>query len=186
MRRPDHARRHADLATRLRIIDDKICQLIERIEGVERSGPVQKDERMLSAVHESGHAVIARALGQPVERASLSNVYTRYRRGDQRAHRRELAIALAGLLAEHYYRPTTPIERDSLWRTAGRIDLANIRRHLAAGGGADVSVVARQVAALVRQRWSTILHAACALHARGMLSGDEVDALLVEEEGGAK
>jgi hypothetical protein len=79
-------------------------------------------------------------------------------------------------VAESCYRRTTRVQRRLLWREHWHGDLANLRRNLAACDG-DAAALARQVDALVRQRWPAILRVACALHARGMLSGDEVDAL---------
>jgi hypothetical protein len=139
----------------------------DRVKGRSIPRPVQTDEETLIAIHEAAHAVTARLLGHEVIHARLSaplsGVSTNHC-GDRRAHLRELAIALAGPLAEHYYRPTTRLERSTLWRMAWRIDLANIRRNIIAAGGADVRVVAVKVAALVDKHWSAILRVARALH----------------------
>ena len=47
---------------------------------------------MIEAVHEAGHAVVARLLAQPVKRTALAGVTTRYRRGDTKAHRQQAII----------------------------------------------------------------------------------------------
>ena len=112
-------------------------------------------EQTLTAVHESGHAVIARAIGHGVVSVSLDGARTRYRRGDHHAHLCEAMVALAGPLAEQHYRPTTPAEREALWRHHWRRDLDNARRH-AEACAMDGQWVGRQVRALVRRHWPAI------------------------------
>jgi hypothetical protein len=63
---------------------------------------------MIEAVHEAGHAVVARLLAQPVKRTALAGVTTRYRRGDTKAHRQQAIIALAGPCAEDRHTGYTP------------------------------------------------------------------------------
>jgi hypothetical protein len=82
-----------------------------------------------TAIHEAGHAVVARAVSHEVLRVSLADgVRTRYRRGDRHAHPCEAMVALGGPLAEQHYRPTTSAQWEALWRDEWHGDLDNARR----------------------------------------------------------
>jgi hypothetical protein len=133
------------------------------------------EEQTLTAVHESGHAVVARAIGHGVVSVSLDGARTRYRRGEPHAHLCEAMVALAGPLAEQHYRPTTPAEREALRRDQWRSDLDHARHHVA-GCGAAGQWVGRQVRALVRRHWSAIVRVAEALAQRGTLSNEPLQA----------
>jgi hypothetical protein len=120
--------------------------MMENNESDSGQGNIEED-RILTSVHEAGHAVIALVLGHAVMHASLADgVRTRYRRGDHAAQLREAMIALAGPLAEQRCRPITPAQRRALWREHWHTDLANARKHVETYG-ADGQWLARQVRA---------------------------------------
>jgi hypothetical protein len=133
---------------------------------------------MIEAVHEAGHAGVARLLAQPVKRTALAGVTTRYRRGDTKAHRQQAIIALAGPCVEDRHTGYTPEQRAPVWETAWREDLFNAMRHLDASGGGMMAPVKRAAERLVREHWNAIERVAKALHERGQLNAAEVDALL--------
>jgi hypothetical protein len=132
------------------------------------------EDKALIAVHEAGHAVIARVISHGVLRVSLKDgTHTRYRHGDHLMHLYEAMIALAGPLAEQRYRPTTPAERRALWRSKWHNDLEKARRHVEVCGG-DAKWIARQV----RKNWQAIERVATALQRGRELSGAELDVLM--------
>jgi hypothetical protein len=134
-------------------------------------------ESDLTAVHESGHAVIAHVLGHPVLSVSLIDrlVRTRYRRGDPAAHWRELLICLAGPAAEQRYDRTN----FPFWIGPYGTDLDNARRHIEACGFAEWRDDAEQCARiLVRENWRRITRVARELQARGTLTGDELSGIM--------
>src|SRR5262245_11722102 len=85
------------------------------------------DSITIEAVHEAGHAVVARLLAQPVKRTALAGVTTRYRRGDTKAHRQQAIIALAGPCAEEQ----PPWRKRTAPRTncpiVGKVDARDVR-----------------------------------------------------------
>jgi hypothetical protein len=90
---------------------------------------------------------------------------------------REAAIALAGPVAEMYYRPTRlRWEERTLWRKHWGTDLAHARQHVAAAGGTVLPT--RPAIILVRRHWRAIEAVAAALEQRGTLTGAEIDALM--------
>jgi hypothetical protein len=129
------------------------------------------------AIHESGHAVVARVLGQPVKLASLAKVTTRHLCGHSEVDRHLTIIALAGLVAEDRHAGYTPDERAMMWETVWRTALANAMRHLDASGGGMMGPAKRAAERLVHEHWGAIKRVAKRLSACGELSGDELDAL---------
>jgi hypothetical protein len=133
---------------------------------------------MPSAVHEAGHATIARVLRHRVDAATLRVVHTWHRRGDPEAHRRAAIIAMAGPMAERRYCGLTPDQEAVAWGGPFRVDLRNVFHHLDAAGGLPCAPVRREAERLVRRHWRSIERVATALAARGGLSGDDVDRLI--------
>lgn len=129
------------------------------------------------AVHESGHAIVARALGIDVMSTSAIGALTRTRWRGGTAALAIPMIDLAGPAAEHAY----------LRRTVWRADLENARRRVlqivALRHGVEdadelVARLAAQAAALIEQNWSKIEIVAAALSEDQTLSGADIDALL--------
>jgi hypothetical protein len=91
---------------------------------------------------------------------------------------REAVIALAGPVAEMYYRPTRlRWEERTLWRKHWGTDLAHARQHVAAAGGTVLPT--RPAIILVRRHWREIEAVAAALQERGTLTGREIAMLLI-------
>jgi hypothetical protein len=81
---------------------------------------------------------------------------------------REAVIALAGPVAEMYYRPTRlRWEERTLWRKHWGTDLAHARQHVAAAGGTVLPT--RPAIILVRRHWREI----------DTLTGREIAMLLI-------
>jgi hypothetical protein len=130
--------------------------------------------RMRIATHESGHAVVARALGVQVIRATLDAVHTRH----GAARHAAAIVAFAGPAAELRLMPMTPDHEAAKWGSAWAGDLKNCLRFLDAAGGLPCAPVRREAERLVDRCWRQIERVAAALAERGELSGAEVDEVI--------
>jgi hypothetical protein len=128
--------------------------------------------REITAIHESAHAVIALAIGMRVSSITMHAAKTLHPRS--RSGRQKNAIAaFAGPLAEARYCNLSADEKARLWREDWAGDLRNIFKHDDIGPIEPLRELAEE---LVGKHWAAIMRVARALHTRGTLSGDQVEA----------
>jgi hypothetical protein len=142
-----------------------------------------------SAYHEAGHAVVALALGIPVEWVSVERTGTAAPTGGQVDAHRRAVVALSGLIAQDVFRraadPTEGIRArcealrshpppdDDWWRDDAGAALLLLA--VARAGRADPRPRAEaaiiEAAALVRRHWPAVQRLAAVLWDRGLLPG---------------
>ena len=132
-------------------------------------------DNAIQSFHEAGHAVVAAALGTPIKRASLGEVWTLVRFGCPHAQRDQAIIALAGAEAETKHCGYSLDRQAELWSVAWATDLASAVRDLDRAAIAPAIGQARQ---LVSEHWRSIEVVAQALLERGELTGDDIRALI--------
>jgi hypothetical protein len=139
---------------------------------------------MSNAIHEAGHAVIARGLDLAVTLIALDKVRTRCPCNDAMTSWAGAVIALSGPMAEIRYGGMSPDEIEQQWTTQWATDRSNAERylrdidealhHTGVHTLAQVEATARQY---VEQHWATIQRVAQALKEQGELAPSELDRL---------
>jgi hypothetical protein len=139
--------------------------------------------RMITAIHESGHAVVARSLSAEVTRLDLKFCHTR-RRDDPITCWSQAVVACGDPIAELRFAGYPPERVALLERSAWAPDRRNAAywlRQLDDSGAAPFKATLEQAqnmaAHLVDQHWDAIIRVAQALAAEGELSGARIEAL---------
>jgi hypothetical protein len=145
------------------------------------------DDRMATAHHESGHAVVARALGLEVTRVTLAPYWQRAGRlgvcctrysDDPNGCWAQAVTDLAGPVAEQKFARYPLATVAMLERSAWKTDFKNASESLRELGGAVTMKQAGNMAAhLVGEHWGAIVRVAAALAADGELSGTSLERL---------
>jgi hypothetical protein len=150
-------------------------------------------DRMVTAIHEAGHAIVARALSVEVVRVVLTPYWERAERlgvcctivrdnpNDCWAH---AVLDLAGPLAEQRYANYSDDMLAAMWCTAWKTDRANAERHLGQLEGAVVTMqqAGNMARHLVDEHWDAITRAAQALAWEGELSSTALDRIWREPD----
>jgi hypothetical protein len=132
---------------------------------------------MVIAIHEAGHACIARSLGHEVIHVSLDSIKVRYRYDGFRSHWIECVIALSGPAAETRYGTYSADEIEHHRRVHWWQDIDNAEGHLRELNGVTFAQIENLARHLVEQHWTTITRVAEALVAQSELKPFELDRL---------
>jgi hypothetical protein len=115
--------------------------------------------RVAAAFHESGHIVIARALGCAADWAVIDDTSGRCAHAAPSCQRHEAIILFAGTIAQHLVAPGSPRGRSDFERLAAI---------------ADADLYRREAEALVRRHWDLIERLALRLLEQGSLTAAEI------------
>jgi hypothetical protein len=133
---------------------------------------------MSFAVHEAGHAVVARALSLEVVRVELKFCRVGRCRDDPIARWSQAIVAVAGPAAEQRHAAYPWDVQSRLWRAYWRADRRNAEHWLGLISGVTLAQCKAMARYYVGEHWHAIVRVAEALAAEGELSGARLEALV--------
>ena len=135
----------------------------------------RQDPEMINAVHESGHACVARALGLRVASVHMRGC-TMECPGSRDGRQRFAVASFGGPLAEvRHEGKLSDQEMARRWTNRWNGDLQNLLNDLDTG---PLTPLYQRAEELVARHWTAIQRVAAELLQYGQLTGDEIDDLL--------